>query len=376
MAAIPARVSYLDVLRGIAITLVIASHVGRWAKPDSILLRVAPFGQLGVQLFFMVSGFALTLAWSNRRVWTRRDTRAFFLRRWFRIAPGYYAAIALYFLVRLAAGAYSPASHGVTPLSVYRPAAVAANLVFANGFWAPAQNTIVPGGWSIGAEFFFYLLFPIIVTRSRTVMILCALAVPASVAAVATVFRTMDAAPINDSFVYFLPFMHLPCFVSGIMIQRNLAALRQGSARIALGAAAVLGTAAIALLWPAGEGDNLFFLLVPSLSVFPFAWLIVHASGSRLGESAPLRFIGERSFSMYLNHFVFVDVFTLVTAQRPEGQAAVLAGFSVIFAASYIAACVTYRFVELPFMAVGRRITGRPAGDAAPSPHAASELNA
>ena len=322
-----------------------------------MVAALSGFGQLGVQLFFLVSGFALTLAWSNRREWSPAVTRSFFVRRWFRIAPAYYTAVVGYFLVRLALRYYGPQTHGVTPLDMYRPTVVVANLIFANGFWASAQNSIVPGGWSIAAEFFFYLLFPIIVTRSFPALIVCALAIPAAVAAAALRYHSIGVAPINDSFLYFYPVIHLPCFVSGIILQKNLGAINRGNSYVALGILGLCGAAAVALMWQSGFGGNLSFLLVPGLAAFPFAWLLVASSRSWLGDSAPLRSIGERSFSMYLNHFFFVNVMSLLAGQKPQSTSAVLIGLVVIIAVSYAAAFLTYKYIELPFVAIGRRLT-------------------
>ena len=161
-----ARLNFPDALRGIAILLVILKHFGQWAPPGGALAASSDFGQLGVQLFFIVSGFTLALSASKTRDRAQIDRRSFFVRRWFRIAPMYYLAILGYFLIRLAAGLLHSHPQGVKGLDVYTPGSVFANICFVNGFVPSAQNNIVPGGWSIGAEFFFYACFPFLMRSS------------------------------------------------------------------------------------------------------------------------------------------------------------------------------------------------------------------
>ncbi|MFL5251772.1 MAG: acyltransferase family protein, partial [Rhodopila sp.] len=62
--------------------------------------RLTTQGWYGVQLFFMASAITLMMSWHgerNRR--GRADVRAFFIRRFFRIAPAYYAGALLYYFV-------------------------------------------------------------------------------------------------------------------------------------------------------------------------------------------------------------------------------------------------------------------------------------
>src|SRR5262249_667308 len=104
------RLLYLDGLRGLGMLMVLAYH--GWVHPVGVPIRVpllrwsvdvtAPlhFGYIGVHLFLLLSGFCLAfpLVGSGLRV----DPALFARRRAQRILPPYYAALALFVLLRLA----------------------------------------------------------------------------------------------------------------------------------------------------------------------------------------------------------------------------------------------------------------------------------
>jgi len=87
------KLAHIDSLRGIAILLVIFVHTAqsvpdmpRWA------LNITKYGQLGVQLFFVLS--AITLIYSTQqREGESSHLKKYFIRRFFRIAPLYYVGI-------------------------------------------------------------------------------------------------------------------------------------------------------------------------------------------------------------------------------------------------------------------------------------------
>lgn len=89
------KLSYIDVLRGIAVLLVISVHHGMLFMQLPLIHYVSGFGQMGVQLFFVASAYTLCLSASRRT----EPARNFYIRRYFRIAPLYYFAIVLYTIV-------------------------------------------------------------------------------------------------------------------------------------------------------------------------------------------------------------------------------------------------------------------------------------
>lgn len=150
------RIAYLDGLRGIAIGLVVLFHVFVW-WPDRVPYgnRFADFplfhyGWLGVELFFLISGFVILMTLD-----ACRSYRSFLYRRWLRLYPAMLFCSALVFLT--------------APLFLERPAgqptweSLLPGLTFLQfEFWHRLLGDfpVLEGAfWSIFVEVKFYLLF-------------------------------------------------------------------------------------------------------------------------------------------------------------------------------------------------------------------------
>ena len=152
------HVRYLDGLRGVAILAVLLIHSEQLIHGLSQPARdLAFYGVRGVQLFFIVSGLTLTMNYVGRPF----HLVNFAARRFFRIAPMFYAGILLYLLLNWLTEMPLP-TDSATPLDV------AATILFLHGWLPSAINTVVPGGWSIAAEAMFYVAFPALLWAART----------------------------------------------------------------------------------------------------------------------------------------------------------------------------------------------------------------
>ena len=161
------KFDWIDKLRGIAILMVVAVHVID-ALPlgykRGFVASVFEFGQLGVQLFFVASAITLCLS-TKGRAHDAQALPAFFVRRYFRIAPMYYLGVVLYCLISCLRHWYVQGVY--TPSPQYSAIGVFTNLVFIHGFTPASNNSLVPGGWSIGTEFAFYAIFPALFAALR-----------------------------------------------------------------------------------------------------------------------------------------------------------------------------------------------------------------
>ncbi len=112
------RLIQLDVLRGVAILLVLGSHApvpasaAGWLQPFAVVWQ--RFGWAGVDLFFVLSGFLIGgLLFNELRIHSRLDVRRFIIRRCFKIWPSYYLCVFAAFLLTLAR------THGQFPTSFW-----------------------------------------------------------------------------------------------------------------------------------------------------------------------------------------------------------------------------------------------------------------
>jgi peptidoglycan/LPS O-acetylase OafA/YrhL len=152
------KIREVDGLRAIAILLVVAWHyLGTSDGPQSIAWRIFIFGRIGVDLFFVLSGYLITsILLANRG--SPRYFPAFFGRRAFRILPIYGAMLGIYFLGRLF-GVGRFLFDGALPWWSYA--------IGLQNIWMSIDQTYgatwLAGTWSLAIEEQFYLLFPLIV---------------------------------------------------------------------------------------------------------------------------------------------------------------------------------------------------------------------
>lgn len=333
------RYAYFDVLRGYAILGVILVHASHQFPELALPLRkFAEQGAQGVQLFFVVSAATLTHSWQSKA----DGTAPFFIRRLFRIAPMFWAATVFWGILR-----EHPVSH------------VATTAAFASGWHPLTINDVVPGGWSIAAETTFYMLFPILatlITSART----AAFALAASVLAAAVLNRVATNFWLShydvDTVFTFIRFWfpnQLPAFLAG-MLAWHLTAEWHGrfSPRalqlMCAGSVALIAVMPFAGRFP-GSYTVAFAVLVFCLASGAGRWLI----------STPLQIMGRISYSAYFWHFGLLASSADFAARMGSGVPAFLTFFVALATATAALSWMTYRYIEIPGIAIGKRLASR-----------------
>jgi peptidoglycan/LPS O-acetylase OafA/YrhL len=336
-------------LRGVAVLLVIGVHAAGFPRS----------GFVGVDIFFVISGFVI----ANRLLEeTERTGRIslprFYARRFQRIAP---AAL-------LTLGAVAVAA---TFLPAARRAAVLADTLWAGAGGGNLRMILVPaerqGGflqvspvgpfWSLGVEEQFYVLLPIVLliawwigarrnAAHRWVL-------GAAVAGVGASLALAAAGALSDADTAYYS-TAARGWELGIGVV--LAILAPHFRRLGPRARSVLGITALVALELAAVAwlQESYPLPAGLLPVGGAAALIVAGTGgtssvTRAFASPPLRWVGDRSYSLYLWHFPIL-VFMLVA--QPSGHWGVVAESLVL---TVILASLSYRFVEQPVSALFRR---------------------
>lgn len=161
------RIPELDGLRGIAILLVISFHyinnqlVNNHGHISNIITKLTSFGWVGVDLFFVLSGFLI----GNILIVNKRSPKyftTFYVRRIVRIIPNYFLLLCIFgllWMLSMFSGNYFFADHGSIPFWTY--------FLMVHNFFMAHYNSLgnraLSITWSIGIEEQFYLIFPFLV---------------------------------------------------------------------------------------------------------------------------------------------------------------------------------------------------------------------
>jgi peptidoglycan/LPS O-acetylase OafA/YrhL len=390
----------LDGLRGLAIAIVLIHNVGAYetTAPSMALkfLYIAHrLGWVGVQLFFVLSGFLITgilidTKGSGGYWWS------FYARRALRIFPLYYAVLFLWFVV---AKHLFVLPHSV--LDAHR------HQVW---FWTYLSNWTQPFGdvlglshfWSLAVEEQFYLVWPFVVMafRPRALARACL-----AIAAFAIVFRIgIHFAHLPVLANYMFTFSRIDALVLGglaSVIIRDpvwLAKAQQYGRRVASGLGIVF---ALMVLGTRGfRSDGAFEQIVGyTVLAVTFAalvlWLAIEAERPRyrradgasdtplvrLLERPVLRTAGKYSYAIYvfhmpIAHFLAHWVSRPLNGPSPARDFVVLVGFEVVVAAaSIVAALVSWHVLEKPCLALKDKIAPRGGGGGGSAPETEPEIS-
>ncbi|MFI6181436.1 acyltransferase family protein [Nonomuraea sp. NPDC051191] len=378
----PSRLAWLDALRGIGALAVVAEHLLPWFLPA---LRPYWFnlGVYGILVFFLVSGYIIPTSLERHG-----DVRAFWASRAFRLYPLYLAVIALV----LAASWWVPVREGV-PRDGSAVAAHATMLLDVVSVGGVADTM-----WTLSYEMVFYLLVTALFLmraheRSGLVSVLFA-------GASVVVGLVVSGAVLRGGW---------PAYVSCAVFAAGLACVVGGWFRRT--AACVLGLMALALLllssrvpwlgaavvavmfagtaihrWERGRGGlwpvavTAALVAVAPLWAIESGWWWVEADvwlttialaaatfagamalrGRRL--PAVLTWLGLISYSLYLVHHPLLKYFVEVSGDlrwAPLPYQLAMAGLALALILAVSA--LSYRYVERPMQALGRRLSRRAA---------------
>lgn len=171
------RIDGLDFLRGIASFGVCWFHLTtfHYTSPDGpfyhLVRSSGAYGWLGVEVFFVISGFVIPYSLYRARYELKNYT-TFILKRVIRLDPPYLVSLVLILVLAYAYGLYTGKAAVVegAPISVTR---VALHLGYLNMFFS--QPWLNPAFWTLAIEFQYYLImglvFPLVRSRSRWVRI-------------------------------------------------------------------------------------------------------------------------------------------------------------------------------------------------------------
>ena len=357
------RFDYLDGIRAVAIAAVLALHWFSWYVP------LFHGGSIGVDVFFVLSGFIITtMLWRTPTGWV-----PFFRRRLVRLYPA---------LVGLVLGAL--VLYAVVPWAPDSPAEVAERgvlvLTQTTSIWAAGQSGslwlpgLQPFGqtWSLAVEWYFYLLWPVAVLAvrrrgwpARRLAVLCGVAAAAAY---------LVSLPLPTFPFYFGPLERSGELLAGAALALayqhagHLPRNEQSHGRRATAASvvALAAVAAYAVLGPDGHSPLYRYVGIP-LAVAAAVVLIHTGYGAQAGPVHRLlghpwlAAVGRSSYSLYLWHVVPFLLLADAPAPKPVlGLVAVVSAIALTW--------LSYRFLEKPFLRARSDVLSPRAVDRAPSP--------
>jgi peptidoglycan/LPS O-acetylase OafA/YrhL len=339
----------IDGLRSIAVAGVVLFHAG---------LTALPGGYVGVDVFFVISGYLITRQVVSGVQRSSFSFAEFYLRRARRLLP--VALVTIAATVAFALVFLSP-----TRIAEIAKSAAAASLSVSNiyfwqesGYWAESSaSQPLLHTWSLSVEEQFYLVWPLFIflLLRRLPKLVLPILIAGTVLSVAVTTHFSIASP--DAAFYLTPFRAYEFAIGALCVWAER--WRWPATRFAQGARSgswVLGLALIvfAMLTFDEQGTTFpgWLALVPTIGT---ALMILSRRPDGLDgllSNGFMRYIGLRSYSIYLVHWP-----VLVFAQELHGELTLLSS-SLCIALTVVIAEVLYRFVERPFRIHGTRETG------------------
>ncbi len=374
----------LDGIRGLAILLVIPHNAtlmlglayhgpGYFAKEYSVV------GWIGVQLFFVLSGFLITGGLLDARG-SERFFRNFYTRRVLRIFPLYFGVLLLTF------GVLGPL--GLLPAQTQ---ATQHNQIW---LWTFLSNWTDPRGmevrgfahfWSLAVEEQFYLIWPLLVYWLDARKLLYASVTLCAAAFIIRVTMRLMGIPAENLYEFTVCRMDALAFGAAaaalVRMPGALDRVRKWLPRLPILALVLLATGALLthMYQRTGLGTQTFGMTTLAAG---FSMLVLGASQLPRGSVnwftapltwAPLRSVGKYSYGMYVFHMPL----HLLVGEHLLGRLAVAprASTAVIYAiaitvASYVIAFISYNLYEARFLRLKRYFAPAPAPAALPGAEA------
>ncbi len=344
------RLTELDGLRGLAALTVFFSHtVGLFPGSDSFAAQRTPLhilwdGAAAVTFFFLLSGYVLVLPFvGNKR--RKIDAVGFIVKRFFRLYPAYWCALAFALLLRYITlqhnhlGMLSPWANGLWQFPVTMKLVITQFLMLVPGIETHGIDPVI---WSLVIEMKISLIFPaIIFLVQRTPRIRYALFILAGLAIICPLLRS---------------FAVLPIFTAGAYMAKYSAPLRDWIAPksnfvkalalfVALGFYGAPTFLRLGDQWNSGDfltAAGAAILLLLSLHWRPL---------SCFTTSNSVHFLGSVSYSFYLIHLPIL--LAVASALYPLLHSILLCAAAALIL-SLALSKLMYDWVEMPMVRFGR----------------------
>lgn len=356
----------LDGLRAVSVFLVASVHLS-----DTLLKGTWLWlqGQGGVAAFFILSGYLITtLGLREEQQHGRLSLKAFYVRRTLRIFPGYYYFIGLMTLLVLASGSGSTSQMWFSAFPYY---------VSYLGEFAPRAHFV--HSWSLGIEEKFYLLWPLlcfVVLKGKTLV---------RIASAALLSFALPLLPFDSIWTDWntYPRILFGCLLALLLHDAGSYQVLQRWAagwRAWIGLAIAVGAHFASDHVPLSAGGILEAGYTLGIGLVLIGLVAGNPPWSRALSWAPVRFVGQRAYGIYLLHVLCIWGVEGLLSSSSVPYAGPVLTYLAAFLVSVGVADVLYRLVERPGIRAGHRMSSKilgsnpvdrvEGGQAAPAPAA------
>lgn len=354
------RFDGLDVLRGFAAAIVVFIHVwalggfgGLGVRIDEI---VGGYFGMAVPLFYALSAFALLYGY-DRTFFDELTMKKFYIRRFFRLAPLFYILllvniIQLYILYGI--------KIDLTRLLL--------NITFLFSIVPSQQESIVPAGWSIGIEWIFYFLFPLVVLISRSKIFLWITTIILLIISLDFPSLTASVVESSPSLNYINIVKHLVFFLIGALVYKTLPLIQSiGDKFKRVKKIDLLYVILILYLFYFLSRFARIEILEAALFILLLSWAIV--GPSKLFNNKFTRVLGKCSYGLYLlnplviDHLSRLHFYDYVRDLFANTSHAALYSFVISCFVSLLIitllSLASYHFIEQPCIKIGNRLINK-----------------
>lgn len=344
------RIKSLDGLRGIAILLVLSYHLLNFG----FLYRFFSFGWMGVELFFVLSGFLITGILLDTKA-QNGFIKSFLIRRALRTMPLYYAVLAVFVII---APHFSP-TKWFTEYQVFFWSHTSNFLFAMKGFLRPLGHF-----WSLAIEEQFYLVWPFVIlifTQRRLIVFLIVLI------ALGVALRIFVD---PKTFLFSVPFRHLDGILFGaiaaVLVRTNAEILFRNIGKI-FAVCLIVFICFVTLASNTQNGLSTHPLTLTVLGIFFGGSLLISLHAplfEKILSGKFLLFFGKYSYGMYVFNSILYHFANWAGADRLTGNERLLI-YCGVFLLTVAVSYTSYHLFESKFLQLKSKFTPQPVSEIA-----------
>lgn len=357
----------LDVLRAIAILLVLSSHalffvIQTFPQCETVKLISDFFGFWGVELFFVLSGFLIgKIIKEQAELDSNSWIIIFWIRRWFRTIPCY-----LFFLLLNIVWYYH--IYETLPKSLINYFIFSQNLVW-------EHPSFFPEAWSLSIEEYFYLVFPVLIIilinfglKARVAFLVSGIILLTFSTMLRLIFVIVEPLLTWDSGVRKIVIFRFDALMYGVFLAffiDKISMINKEKMLFLIGLS-ILSVSMVAYFIL--DHDSSFFLKTIEFSITSFGFILAipYMLNFRIGErnffNGFFRKTALWSYSIYLSNFLIYSMiqdFIFSKYYADQKDKGFILCIILMIVSCYFISAITYKTYELPFMNLRKSVIMR-----------------